>query len=62
MSEAGEQETNESAHANRTVYVLALIFVAIGLINSTPVIPGWDDFWRGLTGFEKLKTRAFSTE
>jgi len=42
--------------------VLALVFVAIGIVNSTPLIPGWDQMWRGLTGVETLKVRSFSTE
>ena len=44
------------------VYILALVFVVIGIVNSTPVIPGWDAMWQKITGIEKLKTRAFATE
>ncbi|HAD27096.1 MAG TPA: C4-dicarboxylate ABC transporter [Rhodobacteraceae bacterium] len=44
------------------VYILALIFVVMGIVNSTPVIPGWDQMWQNITGIEKLKTRAFATE
>ena len=47
---------------NATLYVVALIFVAIGLVNSMPSIPGWEDLLRSITGVEKLKVRAFSTE
>ncbi|MGB0505680.1 MAG: TRAP transporter permease [Pikeienuella sp.] len=62
MSDTPDRETADSVFPNRAVYVLALIFIAIGIINSTPVIPGWDELLRGLTGVEKLKTRSFSTE
>ena len=60
------EETERSAHAmlfpNKALYILALVFVFAGLVNSTPLIPGWDDLWRTVTGVEKLKTRQFSTE
>ncbi len=62
MSETSDREARASVFPNRAVYVLALIFIAIGIINSTPVIPGWDNLWRGITGIDNLKTRAFATE
>lgn len=62
MSETSEDQAQATVFPNRAVYVLALVFVAIGVINSTPLIPGWDEMWRTLTGVEKLKTRAFATE
>lgn len=62
MSEASDHEADAALFPNRTVYILALIFVALGIVNSTPLIPGWDDLWRSGTGVEKLKVRSFSTE
>ena len=62
MSETSSPETDRALFPNRAVYGLALVFVAMGVVNSTPVIPGWDDLWRGIIGDETLKTRAFSTE
>lgn len=62
MSQTSGSKLVDSVFPNRTVYVVALIFVAIGIINSTPVIPGWEDLWRNLTGVESLRTRAFATE
>ncbi len=62
MSETPDRETSAPSLQNRAVYLLALIFVFMGVVNSTPLIPGWDDFWRGITGVEDLKTHAFSTE
>ena len=62
MSKSSESEQRLSLFPNRTVYVLALIFVAIGIVNSTPLIPGWTEMWRAITGVETLKTRSFATE
>lgn len=62
MTEAPKQETRADLFPNKAVYFLALIFVAAGIINSMPLIPGWDELWRGLTGYQGLKTRSFSTE
>lgn len=62
MSEETERHTDTEHFPNKALYGLALLFVFMGLVNSTPLIPGWDDLWRGITGVEKLKTRQFSTE
>ena len=62
MSDKSERAAIAAIFPNRAVYVLALIFVAMGVVNSTPLIPGWDDLWRSLTGIDTLKTRAFATE
>ena len=62
MSEQSEHADAPRQFPNRAVYYLALVFVAIGVVNSTPLIPGWDEFWRNLFGIEDLKTRSFSTE
>ena len=43
MSQTEDQETESSVFPNRSVYILALVFVALGILNSTPVIPGWDE-------------------
>ena len=62
MSETSDHEIRANMFPSRLVYVLALLFVAVGVINSTPVIPGWDDLLRSVSGFENLKTRSFATE
>ncbi|MDF1728610.1 MAG: TRAP transporter fused permease subunit [Sulfitobacter sp.] len=62
MSQTPQDDIVEPLFPNRAVYGLALVFVIMGLINSMPLIPGWDDMWRAITGVEKLKTRSFSTE
>lgn len=56
------KDTEPSIFPNRSVYFFALIFVMMGVVNSTPLIPGWDEFWRGTTGINNLKVRSFSTE
>ena len=62
MSKTSKPDEKSSLFPNLAVYILALLFVIIGLVNSTPLIPGWDQLWRGLTGVETLKSRSFSTE
>ena len=34
---------------------LALTFVALGILNSTPLIPGWDDYGEVLQGSKNSK-------
>ncbi|WP_432816845.1 TRAP transporter permease [Sulfitobacter sp. JB4-11] len=63
MTQAEVHENpDEPERFGRVLYAFALIFVFIGIINSTPAIPGWTEMWRGLTGMEALKVRAFATE
>jgi len=62
MSHDSVKEAAPSIFPNRAVYFFALIFVTVGAINSTPLIPGWDEFWRSITGINNLKVRSFSTE
>lgn len=62
MAEATAHKAQPDTLASKAVYFLALLFVAMGAINSTPLIPGWDDFWRGVTGLADLRTRSFATE
>ncbi|MFY9326067.1 MAG: TRAP transporter large permease subunit, partial [Candidatus Nanopelagicales bacterium] len=61
-SDTSHKSDEDRIFPNRAVYIIALIFVVIGIINSTPVIPGWDAMWQNITGIEKLKTRSFATE
>ena len=62
MSDTSTQTELRSLFPNRAVYIVALVFVAMGLINSMPVIPGWDLMWQNITGFEGFQARKFSTE
>jgi len=47
---------------NRWLYALALGFVLLGMIHSTPAIPGWTELWRALSGNDTLRVRSFATE
>ena len=62
MSDTQNRNDGDTVFPNRTVYLLALVFVAFGVVNSTPVIPGWEEMWRGITGVDDLRTRSFATE
>ncbi len=62
MTDRSDAPEQDQLFPNRTLYVVALVFVAIGLVNSMPSIPGWEEMWRSATGIEKLKVRAFATE
>ncbi|WP_439141541.1 TRAP transporter permease [Planktotalea sp.] len=53
---------SKAVFPNRTLYILALIFVFVGIVNSTPFIPGWEELWRGVTGYKDLKAQSFATE
>jgi TRAP transporter 4TM/12TM fusion protein len=44
------------------VYVLALVLVVAGMVNSTPSIPGWDDLWREALNAPDLRVRRFPYE
>ena len=54
MSDSFEQKTSEPEFSNRLVYFLALTFVALGILNSTPLIPGWS-YGEELQGSKNLK-------
>ncbi len=47
---------------DRLVYWLGFSLVLLGLLNVTPAIPGWDEFWRSVTGMDFFKIRRFPTE
>jgi TRAP transporter 4TM/12TM fusion protein len=62
MSDVENPEPTVTVFPNRKLYFLALFFVFLGIINSTPSIPGWEELWRQMTGFADLKVRSFPTE
>ena len=56
-----------SPEANRTAtgpfhYWMAIVLVVIGLLNSIPGIPGFDQGLRDLTGQDWFKLRKFTRE
>ncbi|MDF2373265.1 MAG: TRAP transporter fused permease subunit [Rhizobiaceae bacterium] len=46
----------------KLVYLLALVFVVVGMVNATPSIPGWDQFWRAALDAPSLAVRRFPYE
>ncbi|MEX0309858.1 MAG: TRAP transporter large permease subunit, partial [Tateyamaria sp.] len=62
MADTSQDSMPSQVFPNRAVYLIALVFVFLGVINSTPLIPGWDNLWRGITGVSDLKVRSFATE
>ena len=46
----------------RMVFWCALVLVIVGLLNVTPAIPGWDQLWKSVTGYDGFKIRRFHTE
>jgi TRAP transporter 4TM/12TM fusion protein len=62
MSNQPDRGIQKDVFPNMALYGVALLFVFMGVLNSTPSIPGWTEMWRGLTGSDDLKVRAFSTE
>ena len=59
--------TNPDSHSpslgsSKLIYCLALFLVLVGMVNSTPSIPGWDQFWRTLLDMPDLAVRRFSYE
>jgi TRAP transporter 4TM/12TM fusion protein len=51
-----------AAWPRRLVFVLALVLVLVGMVNSTPSIPGWDSFWRDILNAPDLSVRRFPHE
>lgn len=52
----------EKAHPNRWAFVMAVVLVLAGMINSTPSIPGWDQLWRAVFAAPDLNVRRFQYE
>ncbi|WP_299138452.1 TRAP transporter large permease subunit [uncultured Tateyamaria sp.] len=62
MSEASPDQQGTHGFALRLLYVLSLVLVMVGLINSTPGIPGYDDLTASLFGENGMRFRKFPTE
>ncbi|MEP3054159.1 TRAP transporter fused permease subunit [Ascidiaceihabitans sp.] len=62
MDEQTDAQKHRTLFPTKAVYALALFFVFLGIMNSMPTIPGWDEMWRNLFGSETLKVRNFATE
>jgi len=62
MSDSSEGDVKTGVFSGRAIYVMALIFVIVGAINSMPSIPGLDAMIRDILGNDKLPVRRFPTE
>ncbi|MGB7318641.1 MAG: TRAP transporter fused permease subunit [Planktotalea sp.] len=62
MSNVENQGPSKAVFPNKALYFLALVFVFVGIINSTPQIPGWEEMWRSMTGVKDFKVNNFATE
>ncbi len=62
MSDAPDKTTAKPDIGLRLVYVLTVVMVLIGLLNSTPGIPGYDDWASSILGQEGASFRKFPYE
>lgn len=62
MSDTSDQVTEPRGLVLELIYVLSVSMVLIGLINSTPGIPGYDALVADLTGDGVLRLRKFPFE
>ena len=62
MSDGVPEQQNSRDFAQRFLFVLSLALVFIGLINSTPGIPGYDEFAASILGDNGTRFRKFPTE
>ncbi len=62
MSDASPEATAQRSLSIRLLYVLSVAMVLIGLVNSTPGIPGYDAFAATILGQDGAKLRKFPFE
>lgn len=62
MSNASVKQQSTQGFSERLLFILSLALVLIGLINSTPGIPGYDDFAAAILGETGTRFRKFPTE
>jgi len=62
MANATTDALQRPSFSLRLLYVLSVAMVLIGLLNSTPGIPGWDAFAAQLTGQPGAQFRKFAFE
>ena len=62
MTTEHDQTANPTPKTPSLLYWLALFFVLVGLLNVSPSIPGWDELWKTITGWDRFKIRRFPTE
>lgn len=62
MAAAPKNGPKDKDFGLKALYVLTIAMVVIGLINSTPGIPGYDNWAAGIIGIEGATFRKFSFE
>lgn len=62
MTKAVSEKQSDRDFSQRLLFVLSLALVIIGLVNSTPGIPGYDDLAASLWGQNGTRFRKFPTE
>ena len=62
MSDTTGSKTETRSFALKLLYVLSVLMVVIGLINSTPGIPGYDELAARIWGQDGVKFRKFPFE
>lgn len=62
MTKAVSEKQSDIDFSQRLLFVLSLALVIIGLVNSTPGIPGYDDLAASLWGQNGTRFRKFPTE
>jgi TRAP transporter 4TM/12TM fusion protein len=62
MSARSETAIPTSGIVNKIIYAMALFMVLVGIVNSMPSIPGWDEMIRSLAGNDRLTVRRFAPE
>ena len=62
MSDTATDQNDRGGRGTRLLYALSLLLVVIGLANSTPGIPGYDDLAATLLGQDWARLRKFPTE
>ncbi|MEM7302592.1 MAG: TRAP transporter fused permease subunit [Pseudomonadota bacterium] len=62
MSREVDSGEEQSSFALRLLYVLSVLMVLVGLLNSSPGIPGYDEFVSSIFGNHNIKLRKFPFE
>ncbi|WP_305986714.1 TRAP transporter large permease subunit [Roseibium sp. MMSF_3544] len=62
MADVLSESSRRGSFALRLLYFISLAMVLVGLVNSTPGIPGYDDLIASVTGQDGAKLRKFPFE
>ena len=62
MSDASDTPPEPGKLAGTIIYVMALVMVLVGIVNSMPAIPGLDEAIHAILGTDKIAVRRFPPE